>query len=447
MDIKLTMKEQETLNIIMQYKDGAIPGRVAAQRLGLSLRQVQRKKRALLEYGLSSVIHQSKGKPSGRGYLDELKQEILRLYTTEYPNWNFSHFRDTLEDEHGIKVSQTFIYNLLRANGIKSPQKKRAKRKGHPPRPRRENAGELVQVDASKHQWLYGKDEYYYLHGAIDDATGLVTACQLLERETILGYQLLMRDTIKHYGIPECLYTDYRTVFQPNMLRTELLPDDYLYGKKLKDTRFTAMWHRLGSEIISTENPRAKGRIERLWRTFQDRLLKELLKQKIDTITEANRYINKVFLPKYNARFASTIDYNRNHFRPVPKDFDYNRELATCVIRKVLHGSYLALSGHYFVLKDSRGRLAAILSKEPLEVYTNLDGKMWLGYKDEIYHLEPITAEQYRERTERRAKYTQEELCKMRSKFARRNVNSPWRRWNGPPNATLPTGAASNASA
>lgn len=432
-DIRLTIKEQETLNIIMQYKDGAISGQTAARRLGLSLRQIQRKKKALLEHGFLSVVHQSKGKPSGRSYPEEFRQKILYLYTAEYPNWNFSHFRDTLEDEHHIKVSQSFIYNLLKTNGIKSPQKKKVKRKGHPPRPRRENAGELIQVDASKHQWLYGRQEYFYLHGAIDDATGIVTACILLEQETIRGYQLLMRDTIKRYGIPECLYTDYRTVFQSSIARAKQDQDNYSLGKELKDTRFAAMWHHLGSEIISTENPRAKGRIERLWRTFQDRLLNELLKQKIGTIEEANHYINSVFLPRYNARFASSIDYNKNRFVPVPEGFDCNRELATWVMRKVLHGCYVTISRQYFVLKDSQGQLAIILTKEYLRIYTNLDDTKWLEYNDKIYYLEPITTEYYREKTMRRTKYTKEELSKMRSKYGKMNTSSPWRRWHGPP--------------
>ena len=432
-EVKLTAKEQEILSIIMQYKDGAISGRTASKRSGLSLRQIQRKKKALLEHGFSSVIHQSKGKPSGRSYSEKFKQKILHLYTTEYPNWNFSHFRDTLEDEHDIKVSQSFIYNLLKANGIKSPQKKKVKRKSHPPRPRRENAGELVQVDASKHQWLYGKQEYFYLHGAIDDATGIVTACILLEQETIRGYQLLMQDTIKRYGIPECLYTDYRTVFQSSIPRAKQDEDDYSLGREIKDTRFAAMWHRLGSEIISTENPRAKGRIERLWRTFQDRLLNELLKQKIDTIEEANHYINLVFLPRYNARFASPIDYDRNHFVPAPKDFDYNRELATWIMRKVLHGCYVTISKQYYVLKDSQDQLASISTKEYLRIYTNLDNTKWLEYKDKIYYLKPITTEHYREKTMRRAKYTKDELSKMRSRYGKTNTSSPWRQWHGPP--------------
>ncbi len=106
--------------------------------------------------------------------------------------------------------------------------------------------------------------------------------------------------------------------------------------------------------VISTTNPRAKGRIERLWRTFQDRLLKELEKRKISTIEEANRYINDIFLPRYNARFASPINCNRNYFIPVPEDFDFNSKLAIWDERKILNGCYVSVNGKYYVVKKRR---------------------------------------------------------------------------------------------
>lgn len=172
MEITLSMKEQEKLAIIIQYADGKISCSDAAKQLGLSVRQVQRKKKAYLVEGMSSIIHKAKGKASGRGYSEAFKQHILTIYRQEYAGWNFCHFSDVLEDE------------------------------------------------------------YFYLHGAIDDATSIVVACILMEQETCLDYQLLMRDTIQHYGIPECLYTDYRTVFQSNQANKEMSLEDYVAGKK-----------------------------------------------------------------------------------------------------------------------------------------------------------------------------------------------------------------------
>lgn len=427
-EITLSMKEQEKLAIIIRYSDGVITGHEAAKQLGLTVRQIQRKKKAYLEEGMSSIIHKSKNKPTGRGFDNNLREKILSLYKEEYTGWNFCHFGDALEDDYQIFVSDSYLYKLLTANGYKSPARKKHKPKSHPPRSRKENAGELVQVDASKHQWLYGTKAYFYLHGAIDDATGIVTACIMMKEETILGYQLLMVDTIKRYGIPECLYTDYRTVFQSSKANKEMTLEEYVSGKEIKDTRFAAMWDKLGSSIISTTNPRAKGRIERLWRTFQDRLLKELRKHKISTIEEANHYINEIFLPRYNVRFASSINCNKNHFIPVPKDFDYNRKLATWIERKVINNCYISINNKYYILK--RGdQTARIISSEKLPAYLYLDGSKHLHYNDEIYDLELVPKLLIEPKITQTKRLTEEEMAKIRTENGR-NSKSPWHNYN-----------------
>ena len=430
-EITLSMKEQEKLAIIIRYSDGAITGNEAARQLGLTLRQVQRKKKAYLADGMSSIVHKSKGKITNRGFGKEFADKILHIYKNEYPGWNFCHFGDALEDDYGIFISDSYIYNLLTANGYKSPARKKHRPKSHPPRVRRENAGELVQVDASRHQWLYGTDEYFYLHGAIDDATGIVTACIMMKEETTLGYQLLMVDTIKNYGIPECLYTDYRTVFQSSKANKEMSLDDYMTGKKVKDTRFAVMWSRLGSSIISTTNPRAKGRIERLWRTFQDRLLKELRKNKISTMEEANRYISEIFLPRYNARFASPINCSKNYFIPVPKDFDYNSKLAVWDERTILNGCYVSIGGKYYIVKQ-HGKPIYTTSQEKCPVYLYLDGTRHLYYSGEMCDLELVPQKLTRPKIAKvmDPSYALMETNEMKGAAVKKNNNSPWRQFN-----------------
>ena len=427
-EITLSMEEQEKLAIIIRYANGVITGNDAARMLGITVRQVQRKKKAYLAEGMSSIVHKSKGRTTGRGFTPEFEQKIASLYLEEYNGWNFCHFGDSLKDDYDITVSDSYLYKLLTKKGFKSPSRKRNKPKSHPPRARKENAGELVQVDASKHQWLYGTDDYFYLHGAIDDATGIVTSCILMEQETILGYQLLMRDTIRNYGIPECLYTDYRTVFQYSNANKEMSLEDYVSGKEIKNTRFAAMWDKLGSSIISTTNPRAKGRIERLWRTFQDRLCKEFRKRKIRTIEEANRYINEIFLPRYNARFASKIDYNKNRFVAVSEDFDYNAKLATWVNRKIINNCYVSIDGKYYIVKQN-DNVARIITSEKLPIYLYLDGTRHLYHEGHIYDLEVVPKLLAKPKVAKIQKLTPEELHELRSNTGRingKNSRSPW---------------------
>lgn len=385
--ITLTMKEQRLNNILVKLISKEIQTKDAVRLTGLSERQIYRKKKAYKENGIKSIPHKNKNKHTGKGYSSELKSFILNLYLEEYKGWNFYHFNDTLEDYYNINVSDTFIYNLLTLNGIESPHKYKKRKQSHPPRERKESAGELLQVDASKHKWFYGDDNYYYLHGAIDDSTGTVTSCFFANQETIFGYQMIMKQTLMNYGIPECLYTDYRTVFKSS--KRELSLQEEIDGKQIKNTRFANMLEHIGTDIISTINPRAKGRIERLWRTFQDRLYNELKKKRINTIEEANQYLNDVFIPKYNARFALPIDNNKNHFICLDKDFDYNVELAIWSQHKVYHNSYLKYDNTYHIILDNDQKTYLPTSGN-VNVYTYLDGSIHVLFNDKWYDIKSI---------------------------------------------------------
>ena len=422
--ITLTMKEQKTNDLMFKLISGEIKVTDAMRLLGLSKRQVLRKKKAYLESGIESIPHKSRNKSTGRGYSMELKEEIIKLYNEEYYGWNFHHFNDFLEDYHNIVVSDYFIYNLLTKNGIDSPYKYKQRKKAHPPRKRRENAGELVQCDASQHPWFEEDSTDYYLHGGIDDATGIVTAAYFAEKETIYGYQMIMYQMIKNYGIPEELYTDFRTIFK---YKRELTLDEELVGKTLDNTKFSKMLKNLGVGIISTDNPRAKGRIERLWKTFQDRLYKELKKKNIVIIKEANEYLTKIFLPKYNARFASLIDNTKNSFVSVDESFDYNTELAIWDERNILHNCYIKYNNKYHVIYDEK-EVVYINTKEKVKVYNCLDNSIKVLYKDKLYRTEIVDIEFEKKLVSKEKKvYTSEELSDLARK---RSQNSPWRKWN-----------------
>ena len=320
-------------------------------------------------------------------------------------------------------MSDSFIYNLLTSNGIESPHKYKSRKKSHPPRERREYAGELIQVDASKHQWFYNDDNYYYLHGGIDDATGTVTSCFFAKEETIFGYQMIMKQTLQKYGIPECLYTDYRTVFKSN--KKELTLEDELKGKQIKNTRFANMLEHIGTDIISTMNPRAKGRIERLWRTFQDRLYKELKKKNISTIEEANLYLNDVFIPKYNARFALPIDNNKNHFICLDKDFDYNKELAVFSEHKVYHNSYLKYNKTYHIILENSVK-TYLPTSNSVKVYTFLDGTEHVLFNNKWYDLKPV--KDLNNKIKEEEKSIKKDSVKQVKKSNTNKNNSPWRK-------------------
>lgn len=422
--ITLTMKEQRKSDIIVKLINKEITTVQASKLLGVCERQVKRIKKKYLSEGIKSVIHKNKGIKTNRGYSNDVKEKILYLYKTEYNGWNFYHFNDTLEDYHNIKVSDTFIYNFLTSNGIESPNKYRKRKQSHPPRERKEYAGELIQVDASKHKWFYGDDNYYHLNGGIDDSTGKVVSCFFTKEETTYGYQMIMKQIIENYGIPACLYTDYRTVFKSS--KKELTLEEEIEEKQINNTKFANMLAHLGTDIISTMNPRAKGRIERLWRTFQDRLYKELKKKNINTIEKANEYLTNVFIPKYNARFALPIDNTRNMFICPLESFNYNIDLAVYCNHKVYHNSYLKYNNAYHIILDNNKKVY-IPTSECLPVYTFVDGTDHLLYNDKWYDLKTIKDFQLSVAESIKNMKTIEEINLSKS---HKPTNSPWRKWN-----------------
>lgn len=425
--ITLTMKEQRTNDILVKLINHEITINDTSRLTGLSERQIYRKKKNYLQEGISSILHKNRGKSTGRGYSQELKQSIINLYQEEYLGWNFHHFNDTLEDFHSIKVSDSYIYNLLTDYGYESPLKYKSKKKvSHPPRQRKEKAGELLQVDASKHKWFDGNDNFYHLHGAIDDSTGIVTGCFFEKQETTHGYQMILKDTIKNYGIPEFLYTDYRTVFKSN--KKYLTLDEELKGKKIKNTRFSNMCQHLGTGILSTTSPQAKGKIERLWKTFQNRLYNELKKKGIHNCEEANLYLNNIFLPKYNARFALPLDNNKNNFVCPPQNFNYNIELGIWSEHKVYHNSYLKYNNLYhIILKDNQKTY--LKTSKSVKVYTFLDGTEHILFNDTWYNLKTVKDFQVNLKKSVSIPKSQEQINKSKS---HKPSNSPWRNGNLP---------------
>ena len=376
--ITLTMKEQKINDVLVKLIAKEINISDASRLTGLSKRQIYRKKKSYKELGIKSIPH--KNKSTGRGYTKELKDTILNLYNQEYSSWNFHHFNDTLQDFHNI--------------------------------------------NASKHQWFFDDDTYYYLYGDIDDSTGTVTSCFFAEQETIYGYQMIMKQTLQNFGIPEYLYTDYRTVFKST--KKSLTLEEELQGKKIKNTRFANMLEHIGTSIISTINPHAKGRIERLWHTFQDRLYNELKKKNINNIEEENQYLNDIFIPKYNARFALPIDDTKNHFICLDRDFDYNKELAIWSEHKVFNNSYLQYDNSYHIILENYKK-AYLPTSKCVKVYTFLDGSEHILFNDKWYDL--LSIKGFKLEVNNKNKISQKKsIDEINSSKSHKTSNSPLRK-------------------
>lgn len=411
-----TIKNVDRLRVIQTYLSGEYTREMAALNLGVTERQITRIVQKYIDDGPESVIHGNTGKRATNKHPDEFRQMIISLYKNKYGKngvkLNFCHFKDKLEEEK-IHISYSSLRRILLEGGIKPPESRAAKIIS-PPRPRRVFAGELLQVDASIHNWLYKDFHLYALHGAIDDATGIITGLWLEKTENMYGYQMILYQTMKRYGKPRCLYTDKRNVFEGAKKKNA--------KSKINSPRFKAMLTRLGISVISTSNPRAKGRIERVWRTLQSRLLNELYLRKITTIEEANAFIEE-YIPVFNEAFASEIDSSRNSFREVPADYNYNQNLSLCKEMKLHGGCYLVLRNHYFVIKkhSSGANDERLILPATVHLHQFLDGSLHVLSGGEWYDLEDIGP-----RSAHKVLVSEEKR--------KNSSNSPWRQFN--PNFT-----------
>lgn len=224
----------------------------------------------------------------------------MALASGRYRGCNQHHFTELLAEREGLVLSRSSVRRILVAAGLKSPRRRR------PPqhRSRRERypqEGMLLQIDGSRHDWLEGRGPYLTLVGAVDDATGTVPYALFREQEDTRGYFLLLGEIIRRQGIPGALYSDRHSIFVVSPKGAPSL-EEQLAGAR-QPTQFGRALKELGINPIFALSPQAKGRIERLWGTFQDRLVSELRLAQASTLEEATAVLG-AFLPRFNARFG-----------------------------------------------------------------------------------------------------------------------------------------------
>jgi len=290
----------------------------AAQSLGITERQVWRLLAAFRREGAEAVVHGNRGRMPIQTLPPEMHQRITELAQTKYAGFNQAHFTEKLQTVEKIMVSRPTVWRILRQSGIRSPQRHR-RPKHRSRRERRPRAGMLLQVDGSDHDWLQGRGPHLTLLGAVDDATGEVVATLFRNEEDTHGYMVLLQRIILQRGIPLALYADGHSIFVRPPADKETI-DEQLAGQR-DPTQFGRILNDLGIEMITALSPQAKGRIERLWGTFQDRLVSELRLAGVCTLDDANQFLQS-YLPTYNARFAQSPAETDSAYRPVPAKLD-----------------------------------------------------------------------------------------------------------------------------
>jgi len=318
--IIMSREEVKKLNIIRQVIGKKIKWKEASSFLEVSMRQIARLVNRVKTFGEEGIIHRLRGKPSNRR-CDE-KEKILKLYKAQYEGFGPTLASEKLFEIDQIKISDETLRKWLGADKEIEYEWQRKGRKHRKWRERKSHCGEMVQMDGSHHDWFEGRGLDCCLMGYIDDAASRVYA-RFYEYEGTIPAMDSFRRYIRKYGIPHSLYTDRHTTYQST---GKLSIEDELAGKRKPETQFERAIGELRVTIIPAYSPQAKGRIERQFRTFQDRLIKEMRLRKIASVEEANKFL-EYYLPIYNKRFSVVPREKADLHLPVSKGVNLDRIL------------------------------------------------------------------------------------------------------------------------
>ena len=415
----LSFKEKRKFQIISNVVEGKLSIDRAATMLDYDKYYVKKLIQEYVDSGIESLVHKSKGKPSRNKANHELKDFIINLYKKDYYDFNFTHFCEKLIEDHNIKIPYTTCKHYLNSAGIKSPRShiSKSKKDIHSLRPRRELFGELIQMDASLHLWF--GDKKCQLHAAVDDTTGNIVGAHFDHQETLKGYYIVLRQIIEKYGVPWELYTDNRTVFNYNSSKN---------ANHDKPTNFKFACRRLGIDIITTSVPQAKGRIERLFGTLQDRLINEMRLANIQTIEEANMFLPQ-FIDSYNLKFALPINDNTNGFEKLDNLNILDYILVKFYPRKVNKGSSIKFSNKQYLAFNNASKQQLLNPGAKVLVLQNFKDELFLLDDDNVLHyLVELTPEEIEIRT-----ISQRSPLVRKTKPARYHIPSfthPWREYS-----------------
>jgi transposase len=369
--VTMSRKEARRPGLIQAALAGKITTAEGAHALEMSLRQFRRLKARYRAEGVRGLGHRRRGQPSPRRLDGEIRNRVAELVQTTYRDFNDCHCTETLREVDGLPVSRSTVRRLRRALGL-PPKRRRRPPQHRARRPRRARLGALVLVDGSEFDWL-GTGTRVLLLGAIDDATSTVVALHFRPAEDLHGYLTLLGRLAARDGLPVTLYGDRLGVFVRNDPHWSL--EEELQGAQ-HPTHFGQVLRDLGIGYIAAHSPQAKGRIERLWETLQDRLVAELRLRGIHTMAAAEAFL-PTYLAAHNRRFAQPpVDPTPVWQRP-PRDLA--DRLSCRYTRRVARDNTVRLGPR--LVQIPRGPHRRSYAGCRVEVRECLDGRLLVAYQ------------------------------------------------------------------
>ena len=396
--ILLSQRQLQRWHLMKMVEVGKITLKEAGERIGVCYRQAKRIRRVLREKGIRGLIHGNTGQPSHHRLSEVLRQRVLRLSREVYPDFNDTHFTEKLEEEEGMVLSRETVRQIRRGGRIEPKRRRRAK-KHRRRRERMSQEGWMVLWDGSPHLWFGEGYPPCCLMAAMDDATGRVLAARFFPFEGTSGYFWLLKQIVKHYGVPVSIYQDRHGTLHRNDDHWSL--EEQLAGRQ-DPTQVGLALEALGIQPIFALSPQAKGRMERLFGILQDRLIAELRLAGITTMAEANVFL-KSFIKRFNRRFAIHPRESQKAWRTVPERLNLDRIISLRYRTVVGNDNTARLGG--LIMDIPPGPHRRSYAREKVEVRQLLDGSWRVYHRDQLIAKHPSTSLNDPVKALRRRKY------------------------------------------
>ncbi|HET8669924.1 MAG TPA: ISNCY family transposase [Candidatus Saccharimonadales bacterium] len=365
--LEMSAKELSRLEVMQRLSKKQMRQKEAGRILDLSTRQIKRLLRAYRAKGAAGLVSKQRGRRGNNRLPEEIKKRALNLLKTKYKGFGPTLAHEKLVEKEKLKFSDESVRKLMIEEELWKPRKAK-KVVIHQLRERRACFGELIQIDGSPHDWFEGRAPTCVLLVFIDDATGKLVQLQLVEQESFFSYCQAAEGYFRQYGKPVAFYSDKHGIFRVNLPSTGV-------GQAL--TQFGRAMQELNIQIICANSPQAKGRVERVIQTLQDRLPKELRLRNISNMTKGNAYLPE-FLQDFNQRFAVEARSSVNAHRPLTTKEDLTRILTWQETRTL--SKNLTLQFHKTVYQIQTNRPSYALRNAQVTVCVNAQEELTILY-------------------------------------------------------------------
>lgn len=350
--IVMNSNEQRVYNLALEVLHDRLSIREFGILIGKSYRQAQRIIKRINEKQMLGVKHGNFLRVPVNKINSEIKLQTQKLLREKYFDFNLTHFREKLTQVEGVELQRETLRKWAHEIGLVKKVRTSRRGRAHKPRPRMPRRGMLIQFDGSEHDWFSGQGPLCTLIGGVDDATSEISGLEFFAGEDSFNCMKVMENIIEIHGIPEAFYLDQAGYFG----KTYREHDTTEIGRALGE---------IGSRVILANSPQAKGKIERLWGTMQDRLCAELRLRGIKRIPEANRFLKEIYIAEHNKKFAQAPRDNQSAFKS--KKLNQNLKNIFCIkeTRKIQNGNIFSYKNQTYVIEEKQNlRFRKIIIRE-----------------------------------------------------------------------------------